>query len=116
MESNKINSVIHPIGGGGGGGDNSTNKGRIDFIDLAKGFCIIMVVYYHVYTKVYPPSPIDGAISIFRMPLYFFLSGLFFKTYEGFCGFLKRKINKLLIPFLFFSSIVLLLSYLLFIP
>ena len=38
----------------------------------------------------------------FRMPLYFFLSGCFFKAYEGFGGFTKRKINKLLIPFLFF--------------
>ena len=46
-----------------------------------------------MYTKVYSPSPIDGTISVFRMPLYFFLSGLFFKTYEGFSGFLKRKIN-----------------------
>ena len=36
------------------------------------------------------------------MPLYFILSGLFFKQYEGFVGFVKRKTNKLLIPFLFF--------------
>jgi fucose 4-O-acetylase-like acetyltransferase len=39
------------------------------------------------------------------MPLYFFLSGLFFKEYEGFLGFLLRKINKLLIPFCFFYII-----------
>ena len=36
------------------------------------------------------------------MPLYFFLSGLFFKEYEGFWGFFLRKVNKLLIPFAFF--------------
>jgi len=36
------------------------------------------------------------------MPLYFFLSGLFFKPYENYSGFLTRKVNKLLIPFLFF--------------
>lgn len=36
------------------------------------------------------------------MPLYFFLSGLFFKEYEGFLGFFQRKVNKLLIPFAFF--------------
>lgn len=36
------------------------------------------------------------------MPLYFFLSGLFFKPYEGFGGFLRRKTNKLIIPFFFF--------------
>ena len=37
-----------------------------------------------------------------RMPLYFVLSGLFFKQYEGFKGFVIRKTNKLIIPFLFF--------------
>jgi fucose 4-O-acetylase-like acetyltransferase len=36
------------------------------------------------------------------MPLYFFLSGLFFKEYESFGGFLLRKVNKVLIPFAFF--------------
>lgn len=41
-------------------------------------------------------------LTAFRMPLYFFLSGLFFKRYESFAGFAKRKINKLLIPFVFF--------------
>ena len=36
------------------------------------------------------------------MPLYFFLSGLFFKVYSGYWNFIKRKINKLVIPFVFF--------------
>jgi len=49
-----------------------------------------------------PGYPLRDALSIMRMPLYFFLSGLFFKTYGNYSGFLKRKINKLLIPFLFF--------------
>ena len=46
--------------------------------------------------------PLRTQVTSFRMPLYFILSGLFFKQYEGFIGFLKRKTNKLLIPFLFF--------------
>lgn len=75
---------------------------RIEFIDLAKGFCILLVVWGH---SLGPLGPIDTRFvwgtSLFRMPLYFFLSGLFFKTYEGFGGFFKRKVNKLLIPFLF---------------
>lgn len=36
------------------------------------------------------------------MPLYFFLSGIFFKTYGGLFPFVKKKANKLLIPFFFF--------------
>jgi fucose 4-O-acetylase-like acetyltransferase len=74
-------------------------KQRIDFIDLAKGICISLVVLLHVY------GDLSGAfikvMNLFRMPLYFFLSGLFFKTYDGFIPFVKKKANKLLIPFLF---------------
>lgn len=71
---------------------------RVDFIDLAKGICIIMVVLSHVCgsTAWY----FLDVMNIFRMPLYFVLSGLFFKSYGGFFTFVKKKTNKLLIPFL----------------
>ena len=75
---------------------------RIQYIDLAKGFCIILVVLYHVLQHFRVQSEYVYLLSTFRMPLYFFLSGLFFKEYEGFLGFLIRKINKLFIPFCFF--------------
>lgn len=79
-------------------------KQRIEYIDLAKGFCILLVVFTHANSAFLGEVEyaIEDALKIFRMPLYFFLSGLFFKPYEGYIGFLKRKINKLLIPFLFF--------------
>lgn len=80
-------------------------KQRIEYIDLAKGFCIILVVLFHVLQHLRVQSEYVYWISTFRMPLYFFLSGLFFKEYEGFLGFLIRKINKLLIPFCFFYII-----------
>ena len=80
----------------------NTNTKRIEYIDLAKGFCIILVVLYHVLKHLHVQSEFAYLLSTFRMPLYFFLSGLFFKEYEGFWGFLIRKINKLLIPFCFF--------------
>lgn len=71
---------------------------RIEFIDLAKGFCILLVVLVHVF------GDTSGAfieiMNVFRMPLYFILSGLFFKTYGGFFPFFKKKTNKLLIPFI----------------
>ena len=75
---------------------------RIEWIDLAKGFCIFLVVFHHTSRLTCVSYPFTQQIQMFRMPLYFILSGLFFKQYEGFVGFLKRKINKLLIPFLFF--------------
>lgn len=77
-------------------------KKRIEYIDLAKGICIILVVLFHL-TKLYGiEMPLGTFQNAFRMPLYFFLSGCFFKSYENYWGFLKRKINKLLVPFLFF--------------
>ena len=88
---------------------------RIQFIDLAKGFCILLVILHHVQWSLGTVFVIDKYTMSFRMPLYFFLSGLFFKSYENFAGFLKRKINKLLIPFLFFYILLaLLLPYILY--
>lgn len=82
---------------------------RIEFIDSAKGLCIILVVYHHTQHYVDFLSPIDDVLQSFRMPLYFTLSGVFFKTYGNIKEFLTKKVNKLLIPFLFyfiFSSIL----------
>ena len=81
---------------------SKTSKPRIEFVDLAKGFCIILVVMFHLQLYMAYYTPFDWMARSFRMPLYFILSGLFFKEYEGFLGFLKRKTNKLLIPFLAF--------------
>lgn len=78
---------------------------RIQFIDLAKGLCISLVVLFHVNRRFDLNPELFKLLSTFRMPLYFLLSGLFFKEYENFLGFLKRKTNKLLIPFLFFYLI-----------
>lgn len=74
----------------------SDTKPRIEFIDLAKGLCIIIVIINHIR-----PFDIPGFQSM-RMPLYYILSGLFFKDYGGFVSLLIKKMNKLLIPFLFF--------------
>lgn len=70
---------------------------RIEFIDLAKGICILLVVLGHCGA----PISIPG-LEIVRMPLYFILSGLFFKDYGGGYNFFIKKTNKILIPFLFF--------------
>lgn len=61
-----------------------TEKKRIQFIDLAKGVCITLVVLHHCH--------IETPYLVFvRMPLYFILSGLFFKAYGGFVDFTKGK-------------------------
>ena len=70
------------------------NGQRIDYIDWLKGLSIICVVWFHV------PHPEFINFS-FRMPLFFLLSGIFFKTVP-FRTYLYRKTHQLLIPFIFF--------------
>lgn len=85
---------------------------RIGFVDLTKGICIILVVMAHI------GGPFDrmdshNIIASFRMPLYFFISGIFFKSYEGLWGFFVRKLNRLIIPFVFFYVGAFLAKYIL---
>ena len=75
---------------------------RIQYLDLAKGLSIILVVLYHICIHQHDRPYAVKLLPVFLMPLYFFLSGLFFKEYESFGGFLLRKVNKVLIPFAFF--------------
>ncbi|WP_295937751.1 acyltransferase [uncultured Alistipes sp.] len=81
---------------------------RIGFIDLAKGFCILLVVLGHCGVPVDLPG-----LEVVRMPLYFALSGLFYKDYGSFGALLKKKTNRLLVPFLFFYLIAYVPFYLL---
>ena len=83
-------------------------KPRIEFIDLAKGVCILLVMLLHCCREFYL---LPGLVEL-RMPLYFVLSGLFFKTYGGFADFSLRKINKLIVPFVFFFLLGYFLTYL----
>ena len=76
-------------------------KKRIEYIDIAKGLCIILVVYAHIDNHI-----LDHKIGVFfdsfSMPLYFFLSGLLFKQNFGFFEFSIKKINSLIVPLFFF--------------
>lgn len=86
---------------------NSLNKKpRIEFIDLAKGICIVLVVMVHSDVGWHIPN-----FQALRMPLYFVLSGLFFRDYGGFFNLTERKLNKLLTPFVFFYIVSFALSW-----
>ena len=76
-----------------------TNGKRIEYIDYLKGLTIIWVVWYHT------PHP-DIASLGFRMPLFFFVSGIFFKL-DLPMVYLKKKLNQLVVPFLFFTLVYL---------
>ena len=47
---------------------------RIEFVDLAKGICILLVVLLHVFGDM--SGVVIKIMNLFRMPLYFVLSGL----------------------------------------
>ncbi len=55
--------------------------GRIKHIDIAKGISITLVAIYHSKLSYYFPS-IIGPMELFRMPLFFLLSGVFFSWQE----------------------------------
>ena len=80
------------------------NFKRIEYIDLAKGFCIMLVVLEHVARPLVDQDTSTAVClnicGTFRMPLYFILSGVFFKDYS-FKVFAIKKTNNLLIPYLF---------------
>ena len=80
------------------------DRKRIEYIDLAKGICMLLVVLGHFQEKYgYAQfQDLNYTLSYVRMPLYFFLSGIFFKTYDNFRYFLTKKINHLVIPYLVF--------------
>lgn len=70
---------------------------RIDYIDWLKGLSIICVVWFH------SPHP-EWLNFSFRMPLFFLLSGIFFKIVP-FRTYAARKTNQLLVPFFVFYVI-----------
>jgi fucose 4-O-acetylase-like acetyltransferase len=67
-------------------GDDGAQQSRVDWVDAAKGFGIILVVVGHairgllharILTETLPVQCVDTWIYSFHMPLFFFLTGLF---------------------------------------
>lgn len=79
---------------------------RISYIDTAKCISILLVVLWHYASNANIEFWSKPGLLIFRMPLFAFISGLFFKDEDSVLNFLKRKANSLLIPFAFFYLLV----------
>jgi len=82
---------------------------RLDWVDVSKGITILLMVAGH--TSI--PEPISKYIWSFHMPLFFFVSGVFYseKKYNTFSSLFKRRIFTLLVPYVFFSVVVMLGYY-----
>jgi len=76
-------------------------KTRIYWIDSAKALCIFLVVLGHAHI----PLSFKSDIYVFHIPLFFFISGLFFsfEKYPDYKSFLKKRIFQLVIPYFFFN-------------
>ena len=77
---------------------------RIAYIDFMKSLCIMLIVMYHIDHEFfnYLAPNLNNALQVFRLPMYYFISGIFFKTYDGLTDFTRRKVNNILVPFVFF--------------
>ncbi|PWH15101.1 MAG: hypothetical protein DDG60_06620 [Anaerolineae bacterium] len=73
---------------------------RLLYIDIAKGIGILLVALAHNGTAGYAPF-LHHWIYSFHMPLFFFLSGLFFRPEISFWDVLRRRFESLLKPFFF---------------
>lgn len=81
-------------------------KGRVGHIDIAKGISITLVAMFHSKLRIYCPEIVEP-MSLFRMPLFFLLSGIFFSWTANPKVFLLKKSEALLKPY--FSVLLLLL-------
>lgn len=80
---------------------NTLDKKRIDWLDMARGFAILLVIIGHIEF-----GGIENWIYTFHIPLFFFLSGCTFNSDYSFIVFLKHKIHSLLIPYFSFGLVI----------
>ena len=92
-----------------------STSSRLAWVDYAKGIGILLVVYGHVARGIYNAGipfneslyrVVDSIIYSFHMPLFFFLSGLFFvSSFEkkGTKKLILSKIDTIVYPFILWS-------------
>lgn len=76
----------------------SIKQNRIDYIDVFRAFGILLMIMGHVYFG----SLFDKWIHVFHMPMFFFISGYFFKD-EKFFALIKKRSKTLLLPYAIFG-------------
>jgi polysaccharide biosynthesis protein PslL len=71
---------------------------RVRIIDIAKGITIVGVAFTHSHLENFLPG-LDHALALFRMPLFFFLAGIFFNDAIELGNLVLRKTDALLKPY-----------------
>lgn len=70
---------------------------RIQYIDVAKGLGILLVVAGHIFT-----GTIKTQIFIFHIPLFFIISGFLYKQNHDYKGYFSKKVKQLMLPYAVF--------------
>lgn len=75
-------------------------KQRIDWVDITKGIAIFLMVMGHTSM----PKVVSNWIWSFHMPLFFIMSGMFFRVSSdaSFLDRLNKDIKRIAIPYIFF--------------
>jgi fucose 4-O-acetylase-like acetyltransferase len=82
---------------------------RVAYVDIAKGIGIILVVMGHNDFALISPFA-HKLIYSFHMPMFFFLSGMFFKPDLPFEMYVRHRMSRVLRPFLFMILFIYLAS------
>lgn len=77
---------------------------RIEYVDVAKGIAILSVIVGHTFSAYDPGSLLNRFIYSFHMPLFFILSGFFYRPQDFKTAF-GRKVKNLLVPYLIINAV-----------
>lgn len=88
------------------------DKNRICWIDVLKGLLLVLICIGHFGNLPCWVAPIIHPTGMFYVPIFFMLSG-YLLSVDGrtFQNFLHRKVQTLLIPYLFFSVVFIVLDW-----
>ncbi|HEX7873328.1 MAG TPA: acyltransferase family protein [Sphingobium sp.] len=84
------------------GGKSAKGRGRVEWVDAAKGVGIVLVIAGHVWWQ---PGTAHRIIYAFHMPLFFLLSGYMVKP-QPTVGLILKQARSLFVPFVAFSLIL----------
>lgn len=74
-------------------------KARVKYLDMVKAFAFLFVVLGH--TKYQLPDDIFRFAFAFHMPIFFIVSGYFFKTDKITVDFMKKSFKSLILPYIY---------------
>jgi fucose 4-O-acetylase-like acetyltransferase len=83
------------------------NNNRIDYLDFAKGFCMIAILLGHL-----GETGINRVVYTFHLPVFFIISGYFFDPDKSFGETISKKLKSLIWPYYFAGLLVVLFSVL----